>query len=63
MKKQFEGIDVEAVRQEYNEAKKSLSNDEILALERKRMEIQNRPYDSKFSAQRAKIEAELNAAR
>ncbi len=24
MKKQFEGIDVEAVRQEYNEAKKSL---------------------------------------
>ena len=63
MKKQFEGIDVEAVRQEYNEAKKSLSNDEILALERKRMEIQNRPYVSKFSAQRAKIEAELNAAR
>ena len=48
---------------EYNEAKKSLSNDEILALERKRMEIQNRPYVSKFSAQRAKIEAELNAAR
>lgn len=63
MKKQFEGIDVEAVRQEYNAAKKSESNEAILELERKRMEIQNRPYVSKFSAQIAKTEAEMNAAR
>lgn len=62
MKKQFEGIDVEAVRQEYSAAKKSGSNDEILALERKRMEIQNRTYVSKFSAEIAKATAELNAA-
>lgn len=63
MKKQFEGIDVEAVRQEYNAAKKSVSNDEMLALEKKRMEIQNRQYISKFSAEIAKTEAELNSAR
>lgn len=63
MKKQFEGIDVEAVRQEYNAAKSSESNDAMLELERKRMEIQNRPYISKFSAKKADLEAELNAAR
>lgn len=63
MKKQFEGIDIEAVRQEYNAAKKSVSNDAILELEKKRMEIQNRQYVSKYSAEVAKTEAELNAAR
>lgn len=63
MKKQFEGIDVEAVIQEYNAAKKSESNDAMLELERKRMEIQNRPYISKFSSKKADLEAELNAAR
>lgn len=63
MKKQFEGIDIEAVRAEYNAAEKSGSNAEILALEKKRMEIQNRQYVSKFSAEIAKTEAELNAAR
>ena len=61
MEKQFAGIDVENIKQQYNAAKKSSSNDEILALEKKRMEIQNKQYVSKFAGEGNKTEAELKA--
>lgn len=61
MKKQYEGIDIEATKQEYEAAKKSSSADETLALEKKRIEIQNRIYTSKFSAEIAKTEAEYKS--
>ncbi len=61
MKKQYEGIDIEATKQEYEAAKKSSSADETLALEKKRIEIQNRVYISKFSAEIAKTEAEYKS--
>ena len=61
MEKQFAGIDVENIKQQYNASKKSSSNDEILALEKKRMEIQNKQYVSKFAGEGNKTEAELKA--
>lgn len=54
MEKQFAGIDVENIKQQYNAAKKSSSNDEILALEKKRMEIQNKQYVSKLQVKAIK---------
>ena len=62
MKKQFAGIDIEAVKAEYEAAKKSSSADEILALEKKRLEIQNRVYVSKFTKEVANVEAEYKSA-
>lgn len=61
MEKQFAGIDVENIKQQYNAAKKSSSSDEILALEKKRMKIQNKQYVSKFAGEGNKTEAELKA--
>ena len=61
IEKQFAGIDVENIKQQYNAAKKSSSSDEILALEKKRMEIQNKQYVSKFASEGNKTEAELKA--
>lgn len=61
MEKQFAGIDTEAVTKEYEAAKKASSADETLALEKKRIEIQNRVYVSKFSAEIAQIEVEYKS--
>ncbi len=61
MEKQFAGIDTEAMTKEYEAAKKASSADKVLELEKKRIEIQNRVYVSKFSADIAQIEAEYKS--
>lgn len=58
--KQFDGIDIEALKAEQAKIVQSLSDDKKSRLLAKEAEIQNRRYSSKFAEKIEKTKAELN---
>lgn len=58
--KQFDGIDIEALKAEQAKIAQSLSDDKKSRLLAKEAEIQNRIYASKFAGEIEKTKAELN---
>lgn len=59
--KQFRGIDIEALKKKRDELLGGNSEEKRTKLLSKQAEVQNRQYDSKFTAEIAKIKAELES--
>lgn len=57
--KQFEGIDIESLKQQYETLKQSLPDKEKLEMEKQRMQIQNRQYSSKYLNEIIQVQTEL----
>lgn len=57
--KQFDGIDIEAIKAEQARIAESLSDDKKSSLLAKEAEVRNRQYESKYSEEMAKAKAEL----
>ena len=60
-KKQYDGIDVEALKQKKEKLSETLSDDKRMRLIEKQAEAQNRQYVSKFTEQIAKVDAEIES--
>ena len=60
-KKQYDGIDDEALKQKKAKLSETLSDDKRMRLIEKQAEAQNRQYVSKFTEQIAKVDAEIES--
>lgn len=57
--KQFEGIDIENLKQQYETLKQSLPDKEMLEAEKQRMQIQSRQYSSKYLNEIIQVQTEF----
>jgi recombinational DNA repair ATPase RecF len=62
MEKQFEGINKADIQHKYDAACKAVSVEVVQDLDKRRVEIEQRQYTSKFTEEIAKTKAELTAA-